>query len=306
MDSISRKYIDLFSINAQPSTSVYYKKAIKVQGSISNKNNDIYYSAHNQNNGYSNVSITYNNKGSNGVWDNSHNSLVWYNESKNPDLKIVQNQDSNTWSSYTQPQNISKSVEGIISDKLDLLTAQNNNLNIEIGKHYKVRTLNSGNHEVVIDGEGYPKWLFNVVHPIADSTKVFSQNELEENSKMNRFISCLSTIKDSNELINAIGQTFGLNEVVQRMELLGIRKNEFFTLKGQIEKLYLDETGIIYKKSEIEGIRNAYNNKNWFERGYTKDASFEIDGKVYKLDENGHLNLPDSVNPVPSKVKVVT
>lgn len=122
---------------------------------------------------------------------------------------------------------------------------------------------------------------------------------------MNRFISILSTSKDADTLINSISQTFKSSEILRRMDLIGIKSNSYFMVNGIKEKLYLDKTGIIYKKSQVDGIREAFNAKNWFQRGYDSDTAFEIEGDIYKLDVSGHLNLPDTVNPIPSNVKRV-
>lgn len=194
----------------------------------------------------------------------------------------------------------------MIPNKLEVLMASNNIIDIKTGKHYKIATLNNEWHEVLIDNERNPRWLFNVVHPIVDSTKVFTKNELEENSKMNLFISIISSSKDASTLKNSMGYIFKSSEILKRMDLIGIKSSSYFTVNGIHEKFYLDKTGLIYKKSEVDGIRNTLNDKNWFKSGYNLDTIFEIEGEIYKLDIFGRLNLPDTVTPVLSNVKIVS
>jgi hypothetical protein len=44
-----------------------------------------------------------------------------------------------------------------------------------------------------------------------------------------------------------------------------------------------------------EAHRFAFNNTNFLEDGYTKESVFKIDGKEYKLNENGKLNIPEGI-----------
>jgi len=42
-----------------------------------------------------------------------------------------------------------------------------------------------------------------------------------------------------------------------------------------------------------------------FEYGYTKDSVFIVERKEYKLDENGHLNIPKGVGCLMDNMKII-
>ncbi len=51
------------------------------------------------------------------------------------------------------------------------------------------------------------------------------------------------------------------------------------------------DDGDIYPAYQVEAERNGINNRDWFGDGYTKDSKFILDGKEYKLDDEGHLHI---------------
>jgi hypothetical protein len=68
-------------------------------------------------------------------------------------------------------------------------------------------------------------------------------------------------------------------------------------------EFYLEENGYVTPKYQVENSRDAMNTFHWLKnetylyqkdgKPYTMDCIFIIDGKEYKLDENGRLNIPD-------------
>ncbi len=52
------------------------------------------------------------------------------------------------------------------------------------------------------------------------------------------------------------------------------------------------DDGIILGEYDVEAKRNGMNEHDWFGDGYTKDSKFILHGKEYKLDDEGHLNIP--------------
>lgn len=302
MNRINRNYLSMLN-NSISSLAKSNMRSVKDYSFTNSK--DKYQSARTINNGYSNIFIGYDRNGSDLSWNAGSDNLMCNIDRNNPNIKYVRNTITNAWTIYEQPKNLSKLVEDLLPHKLDILTAKDNVLDIKVGRHYKVKTRLNDYHEVSIDKNGYSNWLFNEVHPVADSTKVFSQTEAKEYNRTNHFIDCLSTIKDTEQMLSTINYFFTYDEVSEMMTNLGIESDAYFEIVGHSEPIYLDKTGITYKRSTVEKFRDAYNNKNWFEKGFTQDSKFIIDGREFKLDDSGHLNLPEGIIAIPTKVKII-
>ncbi|KGO13916.1 hypothetical protein [Clostridium botulinum] len=60
-----------------------------------------------------------------------------------------------------------------------------------------------------------------------------------------------------------------------------------------MRKLFLDTNGWIFKEVELEGYRQSYLQRNFFEWGHDEKTKFMIDGKEFHLDSTRHLNIPE-------------
>ncbi|MEY8764238.1 MULTISPECIES: hypothetical protein [Clostridium] len=69
----------------------------------------------------------------------------------------------------------------------------------------------------------------------------------------------------------------------------------------------MTDGGQIYPEYQIKEQMAAFKTTNWFkdEIGYSSKSKFIIDGKEYKLDKNGYLNLPDGVDCVMENIKII-
>jgi hypothetical protein len=55
----------------------------------------------------------------------------------------------------------------------------------------------------------------------------------------------------------------------------------------------------------VEAERQAWAERNWFEDGFTKDSKFILEGKEYKLDQDGHLNIPSGTASVSDNLRMI-
>ncbi|MEJ8555029.1 hypothetical protein [Tepidibacter sp. Z1-5] len=202
-------------------------------------------------------------------------------------------------------KDVNKSVEKLVKGSFQELKAKDNVIDIQPGVNYKVKTLIYGYAEVQFDNEKAERWLFDQVNPNIDATKVFSRDELDDICRTNTFLSCFRG-KDADEML-LILRTFvpESKEVLVRFQNLGIKVGEPFEVKGYSEKLFLDKNGWVFKCSEIDGFRKAYNERNYFEFGYTKESKFIMDGEEFHLDSTGHLNIPEGTICTPCRVETI-
>lgn len=87
--------------------------------------------------------------------------------------------------------------------------------------------------------------------------------------------------------------SFSKEEIKETLGSVGIKPGWFEVKSGNYSnKFYMQDDGIISSEYEIEATRNGINDRDWFGDGYTKDSKFILHGKEYKLDDEGHLNIP--------------
>lgn len=212
--------------------------------------------------------------------------------SKINNLSKVNNLSSST--------NITKSVSRLVTTPLKQLSFKGNIIDIKDG-YYTAKTLMHGNAEISVKNN-HSKLLLYELYPNQDITPLF--NDI---AKTNDLIDMLSSGKPIDKIVDLV-RIFMPNseDVGARLQSLGIESGKFFEIKGYSEKLFLDNSGWIYTNKEIENLRQGYNTEDFLKIGFgfTKDSVFTIDGKEYRLDNNGHLNLPEGTICIPSKVSI--
>jgi hypothetical protein len=55
---------------------------------------------------------------------------------------------------------------------------------------------------------------------------------------------------------------------------------------------YITDDGIPFSEEEIENVRMLWNTRDNRLEGCTEDSVLVVNGKEYKMDENGHFNIP--------------
>lgn len=113
----------------------------------------------------------------------------------------------------------------------------------------------------------------------------------------------------------AIGKTYGLfsslietpypvglnmyysnKEILEVMKNVGITPGKFtIGIDNNMRTFYLCKDGTILSDEQVSNYRSTLNNVNVFERGYTKDDVWMVDGVEIRPDEQGYLHIPDSL-----------
>lgn len=172
-----------------------------------------------------------------------------------------------------------------------LLQAENNVLTLDSSKLYKAATGSNGFTTLAYDEYG--------TGSIYDS----SDESYPEVNKLCRFVSSL--IKDSSGF--DVYANFSNDETKELLTKLGIKCGGYFEITNgsTTNKFYVREDGFLNGEYQINAQRDAFNSKNWFKDGYTQDSTFIIDGNEYKLDETGHLHIPNDVPCVQGNFKLI-
>jgi hypothetical protein len=89
-------------------------------------------------------------------------------------------------------------------------------------------------------------------------------------------------------------QWFSNSERLELYAQVGIQPGEWVEIQNQNQttRFYLDNNGIQWSEKYIEETRLGMNKRDWREKGATADSVFLVNGKEYKIDDNGHLNIP--------------
>ncbi|MCG8402761.1 MAG: hypothetical protein MJA84_14400 [Firmicutes bacterium] len=130
----------------------------------------------------------------------------------------------------------------------------------------------------------------------------FLPSDYREIQKIEKFFTYLSRDKSA----YLIRSNYAKAETKKMLAEVGIEPGWFKIENGtKSNRFYMLDDGTIYPEYQVEATRNFFNNYNLFKSGYTKDSVFIIDGKEYKLDSNGHLNVPKGTACVFEKIKII-
>jgi hypothetical protein len=178
------------------------------------------------------------------------------------------------------------------------LIANKNVLYFDEGSYYKVQTragiavvLTSG-----VEGTGYmPYDVMNFHKDLSISPSDYK--EIEGVEKLLAYL-----LRDKTGYF--VRTSYRKTEIKAMLGSVGIKPG-WFQIKndGKSNKFYMLDNGGIYSEYQIEAHRAALNTINYFKEGYTKDSVFIIDGREYKLDDNGHLHVPEGVVCVMETIK---
>ncbi|MBK1811926.1 hypothetical protein JHL18_14995 [Clostridium sp. YIM B02505] len=183
------------------------------------------------------------------------------------------------------------SIVEIDRKKVEQLVSDNNVLNLSNGSFYKLHTSNGTTAIFTVDDNGNAYMPFNELG--LDENFTLTPTDYNEISKTSRLISSL--LQDSSAFLVRTGG-YSNKEVKDILGSIGIKPG-WFEVKSssQDNKFYLVDNGLVYPEYQVEAERRAFNQRNWFNDGFTTDSVFTIEGKHYKLDKSGHLNVPKGV-----------
>ncbi|AJA49389.1 hypothetical protein CPAST_c33230 [Clostridium pasteurianum DSM 525 = ATCC 6013] len=193
------------------------------------------------------------------------------------------------------------SLTEVQGKNIQQFTANNNVLNLNKGSFYKLQT-SSGTTSIFTVGDNG-----NVYMPFSqlglDSDLTLPSSDYGEISKTSRLISSLA--KDKTAFLVRTGG-YSNTEIKDILNNVGIKPGWFqVNSDGNSNKFYLTDNGLIYPEYQVEAERRAFNQVNWFKDGYTSNSVFVIEGKEYKLDGNGHLNVPEGVGCLSDNTKFI-
>lgn len=246
---------------------------------------------------------------------NNYSALnkVIYDDFRNRQSRLI---ESINRSVYKKPNSLSLDSLSIESGKLILenqkklasigknaeeFVAKDNVLDLRKGTYYKFQT-SSNTTAILTVGDGG-----NVYMPFSElglgDNFTLPPSDYGEINKIRRLITSLAE-DGSAFLVNTAG--FNELEVKEMLGKVGIKPG-WFEVKSDSKsnKFYLVDNGLIYPEYQVEAERRAFNKYNWFKDGYTRASTFIIEGKEYKLDENGHLNVPEGVGCLMDNVKFI-
>jgi len=171
------------------------------------------------------------------------------------------------------------------------LVVKDNVLTLEAGAYY--RFLISGDQYMIITGRGgvisdvpfdhIAEECFN-----SDST-YFSEGTYKVFERMQLFFTALN--QKSTWFLRT---EFTKEEVLSNCAKLGIKAGDWVEVNnaGEVNRFYLCENGTPWPEGQIEHNIFSFSVKDWRQDGCTADSVFLINGKEYKMDENGHINIP--------------
>ena len=171
------------------------------------------------------------------------------------------------------------------------LAARDNVLTFEAGAYY--RLLLNSNQYMIVTGRGGTCTDVPIDH-IAEEyfsgdCTIFTTETYNYFKKMQDFFEALN-----DETTWGLRSQFTQQEVLENCAKLGIKAGDWVEVynAGHKNRFYLCENGIPWPEGSIEQMRLSFATKDWRLDGCTADSVFIINGKEYKMDENGHVNIP--------------
>lgn len=228
------------------------------------------------------------------------------NINRNPSKSILNNPSLNSLNSFNnlsqliENRNLLSSITKVKNQNIKQLTAKDNVLDFSKGSYYRLQT-KSGLSAILKSG---PEGAVNMPYDELNLGKDFSllPSDYKEIAKVGKLFTYLATDKTG----YYVQKNYSKTEVKATLESTGIKPGWFEVKSGEkSNKFYMLKDGTLYPESQIESRRNDLNSKDWLKNGYTKNSKFIIDGKEYKLDENGRLNIPKGTACITENIKIV-
>ena len=191
------------------------------------------------------------------------------------------------------------SMKKINNEKINILKSKDNTLDFKAKSYYDFPTNNEERIVLTTDKHGNITMPFDDLKLKSDSISISHRKEID---RIEKFFTYLSS--DSSALL--VNLNYKENEVKDILSRVGIEPG-FFKIKNESKtnEFYLLENGQIYSKHQSEAHRFSLNNKNFFRDGYTQDSTFIIDGKEYKPNTDGYLNIPEGTACLAETIKII-
>ncbi|MCB2362351.1 hypothetical protein [Clostridium estertheticum] len=185
------------------------------------------------------------------------------------------------------------------------LKFNNNVLNVNSGTNYKIKTLMHGYADITVKNGNNVGLLFYDMYPNKDVSEAFSEDEFNDMAQSTKLVKIIGGNYPLDEKLDLLRTFFpNCQEVRARLESLGAETGKMIQLDNKSEKVLFEPSGWLYTQDDLSNLRNGYNHINFSQFGYTENSKFTIDGKDYKLDSTGHLNIPEGTICTPDRVKL--
>lgn len=201
---------------------------------------------------------------------------------------------------YTINQKMLSSIKSVNGQPVKELSAINRTLTIDQGSFYRFQTKEGRTVILTSNNQGSVYMPYDELNLEDDA---FTPSQYGEIDRVEKFFTYLgSDMSGYCVIIN-----YSKAETKDMLARAGIEPGWFEVKSGpKANRFYMLDDGTIYPQYDIEATRGAFNTRNWFNDGYTKDSLFIVDGKEYKLDNNGRLHIPEGTGCVMGKnVKMV-
>ncbi|MCB2288698.1 hypothetical protein LGK97_02830 [Clostridium sp. CS001] len=235
---------------------------------------------------------------------NRVSSLTYYRNNYNS--KSIGSNILNTNKETSSINNINRITKKYISGNLDELKFNNNVLNVKKGTNYKIKTLMHGYADIAVKENNNVKLLFCDMYPDKDVSEAFSEGEFNDMAQSTKLVNIIGGDYPLDEKLNLLRIFFpNCQEVKARLESLGAETGKMIQFDDKSEKVLLEPNGWLYTQEDLTNLRSGYMNNNLSQFGYTENSKIIIDGKEFKLDSNGHLNIPEGTICTPDRVKLI-
>lgn len=201
--------------------------------------------------------------------------------------------------------NINTTANKYTLGNYDELKFNNNVLNVSSGTNYKIKTLMHGYATISVKENNNVGLLFYDMYPNKDVSEAFSEDEFNDMAQSTKLVKIIGGNYPLDEKLHLLRTFFpNCQEVKARLVSLGAEPGKMIQLDNKSEKVLFGTSGWLYTQEDLAGLRRGYNSTDFSEFGYTEKSIFTIDGKDYKLDSTGHLNIPEGTICTPDRVKI--
>lgn len=180
-----------------------------------------------------------------------------------------------------------KRLNGNYENNESKLNAKNSTLDLSDEQSFTIKTKSGMTVTLACDkGTVY----------IPGDAKDLSTDDIKDAEEIGHFLTYLN--HDSSGILASI--SFGEDSIKNMLTSVGIKPGFFEVKSGSgSNKFLMLDNGSIYSEHQVEAERSFYNETDLIKNaGFSKDAVCIIDGKEYKINEEGHFNIPKGVRCV--------
>ena len=227
----------------------------------------------------------------------SNTNTKQMNLNKSFSQNVINNISYSTGKQFASNRELLSSITEVNNQEVIPLTATNNVLDFKTGAYYKTQT-SSGLTAILTGGN-------SVTMPYSELNLGDDFSLAPSDSKEIDKVEKLFTYLGNDMSGYCAYSSYSNTDIKDMLGSVGIKPG-FFEIKNDTKsnEFYMTDNGTLYPKYDVDATRQALNTIDFSKEGYTKDSVFTIDGKDYKLDDNGHLDVPEGTATVMENIKI--